>query len=36
MHIKLWLENLERRNHMEDLGSNWRIIIKETLRENRF
>jgi hypothetical protein len=28
VHTKFWLESLKRRDHMEDLGIDWRIILK--------
>jgi hypothetical protein len=31
IHIKLLLENQKERDHMGDLGVDWRIILRRTL-----
>jgi hypothetical protein len=31
MHTKFWLESLKGRGHSEDLGIDWRIILKQIL-----
>jgi hypothetical protein len=28
MHTKFWLGNLKGRDHLEDLGIDWKIILK--------
>jgi len=28
MHMKFWLEHLKGRHHLENLGRDWRIILK--------
>jgi hypothetical protein len=31
MHTNLWLENQKGRDHSEDLGVDWRVILQMTL-----
>jgi hypothetical protein len=32
MHNKFWLDNMKRRDHFEDLGLVWRILMKWLLK----
>jgi hypothetical protein len=33
MHTKFWLENLKERDPLEDLGIDWKIILKLTSKK---
>jgi hypothetical protein len=32
-HIKIWYENLKERDHSQDFGVNWNIILKYILKK---